>query len=43
MTELNRRMLAEFTKIDYNLKMTLVVTIGEGSNEQEIAVCRGFR
>ncbi|MDY6829433.1 MAG: bifunctional acetate--CoA ligase family protein/GNAT family N-acetyltransferase [Pseudomonadota bacterium] len=38
MTELNRRMLAEFTKIDYNLKMTLVVTIGEGSNEQEIAV-----
>ena len=47
MSELNRRMLAEFTKVDFNRQMALIVTIDQPTNdgasgtepqEKEIAV-----
>ncbi|MBV1915603.1 MAG: GNAT family N-acetyltransferase [Pseudomonadales bacterium] len=42
MSELNRRMLAEFTKVDFNRQMALIVTVDQEENgqtvEREIAV-----
>ena len=42
MSELNRRMLAEFTKVDFNRQMALIVTVDQEENgqlvEKEIAV-----
>jgi acetyltransferase len=40
LSELNRRMLAEFTKIDYGTRMSLIVTLEQNGQEIEIAVAQ---
>ncbi|HNF08545.1 MAG TPA: GNAT family N-acetyltransferase [Pseudomonadales bacterium] len=40
LSELNRRMLAEFTKIDYGTRMSLIVTLEQDGQEIEIAVAQ---